>query len=191
MTPNGDIVFDHDVRKMIYTHILTYPGVSYITIKDIFDLPDGTLRYHLEYLEKADRILTDKENGNRCYYPLRDERINLKKIKNRLSTYNLSLNQQKILNTIKREPGITQKRLIKKTGLNRFTISYNIRKFIEMGLVKKSNSEKFVRYEYMTDELLKHEVLLRLTIKLLNKEIDEKTFFKLKDKLGIDQPEGS
>ena len=73
MTPNGDIVFDHEFRKMIYTHILTYPGVSYITIKNIFNLPDDTLRYHLKYLEKADRILADKENGKRCYYPLNNE----------------------------------------------------------------------------------------------------------------------
>ena len=56
-----------------------------------------------------------------------------------------------------------------------------------MGMIKKSNNEKYVCYEYMTDKLLKHEVLLRLTVKLLNKEIDEKEFLKLKDKLGIEE----
>ena len=54
-----------------------------------------------------------------------------------------------------------------------------------MGLIKKSNNGKNVFYEYMTDKLLRHEVLLRLAIKLLNKEIDEKSFNKLKKKLEL------
>ena len=186
MSPNGDIVFDHESRKMIYSHILTYPGVSYITLKNIFNLPDGTLRYHLEYLAKADRILEDVENGKRCYYPLKDEIEVSKLFENRPRSFKFSPFQQKILSIIKRNPGITQKTLIKKTGLSRFTISYNIRKFIDMGIIKKSNNEKYVCYEYMTDELLKYEVLLRLTVKLLNKEIDEKMFFRLKEKLGVE-----
>jgi len=181
--PNGDFVFDHDTRKMIYTHILTYPGVSYKILRNIFNLNDGTLRYHLEYLEKAERILPDLENGNRCYYPMQNEIGGVKLSDNNQKLYNYTEIQQKILTSIKNSPGITQKDLIGKTGLSRFTISYNMRKFIDMGVVKKSNNEKFVCYEYMTDELLRHEVMLRLTIRLLNKEIDEKEFFKLKKKL--------
>jgi DNA-binding transcriptional regulator GbsR (MarR family) len=84
-----------------------------------------------------------------------------------------------------------QKELIKKTGLSRFTISYNMRKFVDIGLIKKSNNEKSVYYEYMTDELLRREIFLRLTIEFLNKEIDEKTFNDLKAKLGIDEPDES
>ena len=186
MLHNRELVFDHETRKMIYIHILTYPGVSYNILRNIFNLTDSTLRYHLEYLEKADRILTGNENGKRCYYPLQNEIVVTKLFENNPRSYKFTLIQQKILNTIKRNPEITQKRLIKKTGLSRFTISYNIRKFIDMGLVKKSNNEKFVCYEYMTDKLLRHEVLLRLTIKLLNKEIDEKAFFELKNKLGVE-----
>lgn len=184
--PNGDIVFDHDTRKMIYTHILTYPGVSYNVLKNIFNLTDGTLRYHLEYLEKAERILPDMENGNRCYYPLQSEIGGVKLSDKNQKLYNYTKNQQKILNTIKTAPGITQKDLIGKTGLSRFTISYNIKKFIDMGVVKKSNSQKFVCYEYMTDEQLKHEVLMRLAMKLLNRELDEEAFLKLKNKLRIE-----
>ena len=185
MAANGDIVFDHQTRKMIYHHILTYPGVSFNILKDIFDITKGTLRYHLEYLEKADRILSNLENGNRCYYPLRKEIVASKLFENNPRSYKFTTTQQKILAIIQRAPGITQKNLIKSTGFSRFTISYNIRKFVDMGLIKKSNNEKHVCYEYMTDDLLKHEVLLRLTIKLLNKEIDEQTFFRLKDKLGM------
>ncbi len=82
MVPNGDMVFDHKTRKMIYSHILNYPGVSYITLKNIFHLTASTLRYHLEYLAKADRILIDLEDGKRCYYPLKDELVDSKLYEN-------------------------------------------------------------------------------------------------------------
>lgn len=187
MIPHRVVVFDHETRKMIYNHILTYPGVSYNILKNIFNLTDGTLRYHLEYMEKAERILSNVENGKRCYYPLRNEIVVSKSFKNKPQSFKFTQIQLRILNTIKRHPGISQKELIKRTGLSRFTISYNMRKFVDLGLIKKSNNEKSVYYEYMTDELLRHEVLLRLTMKLLKKEIDEKTFFKLKKKLELNK----
>jgi predicted transcriptional regulator len=183
MLPNGATVFDHETRKMIYNHILAYPGVSYNVLKNIFVLTHGTLRYHLEYLEKAERILLNKESGKRCYYPLKKEIEVSELLEKKSHSQKFTNIQLKIMNTIKRYPGISQKELIKKTNLSRFTISYNMRKFIDLGLIKKSNNEKSVYYEYMTDDLLRHEVLLRLTIKLLNKEIDEKTFKELKNKL--------
>lgn len=191
LVPNGDVVFDHKTRKMIYSHILNYPGVSYITLKNIFHLSASTLRYHLEYLAKADRILMDLEDGKRCYYPLKDELLDSKLYENGSRSFKFSSIQKRIITMIRRHPGITQKKLIKKTGLSRFTVSYNMKKFVDMGMVKKSNSSKFVRYEYMTDDQLRHEVLLRLTIKLLNKEITEKEFLKLKDKLVVNENEGS
>ena len=185
MPLHKDGVLDHDTRKMIYHHILTYPGVQYNILKDIFDLKDGTLRYHLEYLEKAERILSDIENGKRCYYPLQNEIVVSNRFGKKPYKNNFTSTQLKILTTIKRNPGISQKELIKKTALSRFTVSYNLRKFIGMGFVKRSNNENSVYYEYMTDELLRREVLVRLTLKLLNKEIDEKTFNEIKNKLIV------
>lgn len=168
---------------MIYNHILTYPGVSYLVLKNIYNLSAGTLRYHLEYLVKAERILVDIENGKRCYYPLKNDVLISEAFENKLAVYNLTETQKRILNTIKDSPGLNQHELIKRTGLSRFTINYNINKFVEQGFVKKYNNGKEVNYEYMTDELLRHEILLRLAMKLLNKEIDEKTFNELKTKL--------
>ncbi len=181
--PEGDIVFDHDTRKMVYSHILTYPGVSYITLKNIYNLSAGTLRYHLEYLTKAERIHVNIENGKRCYYPIKNEVVVSKQFKNNLASHHLTQTQQMMLNIIKKQPGITQKELIRKSKLSRIRVSYNINKIIDLGYVKKSNNGKHVMYEYITDELLRNEMLLRLTLRLLNKEIDEKRFLELKAKL--------
>lgn len=183
MKPRGDSVFDHETRKMIYNHILNYPGVSFNVLRNIFNLSDGTLRYHLKYLEKGERILSDIENGKKCFYPLQNEIVISEIFENKPRLYNFTKTQLRILNAIKHYPGISQKELINKTNLSRFTISYNMRKFIDMGLIKKTNNEKNVYYEYMTDDVLRHEVLLRLTMKLLKNEISEKEFFEMKKKL--------
>jgi predicted transcriptional regulator len=176
-------VLDHQARKRIYNHILTHPGISYTTLKNILDLPDGTLRYHIEYLEKAQRILPDIENGKRCYYPFQNEFVDTQILDDRPQFHRFTEIQQNILSAIKRQPGITQKELQRRTNLGRFTIRYNIKKFIDMGYIRSTNSEKYVRYEYMTDELLRHEVLIRLTMKLINNEISEAEYLKLKGKL--------
>ncbi|MCK5561940.1 MAG: winged helix-turn-helix transcriptional regulator [Thermoplasmata archaeon] len=178
-----DVVFDHETRKLIYNHIITFPGVAFPTLKNTYKISDGTLRYHLKYLEKAEQILSDIENGRRCYYPLRNEFMVAERFKNKPRIYNFTDIQLRIIKAIKNWPGISQGELIKKTNLSRFTVAYNIRKFMDMGLIKKSNNGKNVHYEYMTDEVLRYEVLLRLTLKLLKKEISEKEFFELNKKL--------
>lgn len=184
MSPKAEIVFDHDTRKMIYNYIVSYPGVAFTTLKNVYNLSDGTLRYHLEYLEKADQILSGIQNGRRCYYPLRNELSVSKPVENNHRTFTLTNKQMRIINTIKNYPGISQNELIKKTSLSRFTVSYNINKFIDMGLIKRSHNGKNVFYEYMTDDLLRHEVQLRLTMKLLKKEISEEDFLRLSRKLN-------
>ena len=184
MKSSKDVVFDHETRKMIYNHIITSPGVAFTTLKSLYNLSDGTLRYHLEYLEKADQILTDIENGMRCYYPVRNELVVSEQFSNKPRRYNFTNIQLRIIRTIKSYPGISQVELIRRTQLSRFTISYNIRKFIDMGLIQKTNNGKNVFYNYMTDEALRKEVQLRLTMKLLNREISESEFFELNKKLN-------
>ena len=69
---HGDVALDNKLRKIIYNHILAYPGESYNRLKNIFELTDGALRYHLGYLEKNRKISSDLAKGTRCYYPHHD-----------------------------------------------------------------------------------------------------------------------
>lgn len=165
---------------MLYSHIVEYPGVLFSTLKKIYDLNDSTLRYHLNYLERAQRISHNIENGKLHYYPYtysRDAQI---------KTQELTTHQEHILDAIKQSPGINQTELMTKTSLERHILTYNISKLIEFGLVRKDNHEKNVCYEFIPDELLQYEMLKVLTIKLVNNEIDEQTFLRLKNKLNRD-----
>ena len=185
MIPKKEVVEEHETRRMIFNHIQSYPGVSYQLLKSIYGLSDGTLRYHLKYLEKGDKVQSKLENGKRHFYPNGYANMITQMSEELLEKHKLTQIQIQILNTIKRYPEINQKDLIRKTGLKRFVITYNLKRMIDMGFVRKYNHRRNVCYEYITDKLLRFEMLKILSIKLLNKEIDEQTFLNLKSKLGL------
>jgi len=181
---NGNrIEHEHEIRKKLFAHIVEYPGVTFSTLKKFYDLNESTLRYHLKYLERSERITHRLEVGQLHYYPsnnitgLTNTSVRNQEIKN------LTTHQQKILNVIKQNPCITQTELMAKVHLKRHVLTYNLPKLIDMGMVRKFNHVRNVCYEYITEELLHNEILKVLTIKLLNNEIDEQTFLKLKNRL--------
>ena len=50
---NDELVLQHDTRRMIYNYIVEHPGVAFNELKKVFELTDGTLRYHVEYLKRS------------------------------------------------------------------------------------------------------------------------------------------
>ena len=173
---------EHKTRKLIYNHILSFPGISFSRIKKILDMPGSTLRYHLNYLENKNEIKSSLIGKNKCYYPLQNTRnIYKPKFNNKLKKINTT--QEKILNIIKQNPGITQKELIIKTRLSRLIIKYNIKKLIYFGIVRKNQIGRNVCYNYIQEDEIRNEVIKGLVNMLLNNEIDEQTFLNLKRKL--------
>ena len=180
----SDDILEHQTRKKIYNHILAYPGVSFNIIKNIFDLTEGTLRYHLKYLESKNEISSSKTGKNRCYYPVH-RTILESKPKGDLGQYKLNETHEQIINVIKRQPGITQKELTFKTRLKKISASYNINKLVNLGLIQKEKNGKVVHYYFITTEDLHKKILDKLIRKLLAKEIDEHTFLIIKKRLEL------
>ena len=57
----------NEAREGIASYISLHPGTSFGNIKTIFKLADGTLRYHLRYLERRGQIRM--ESDRRVYFP--------------------------------------------------------------------------------------------------------------------------
>ncbi len=175
-------VIKNKSRKLIYDYITSHPGASFGSIRKFFNMKNSTLEYHLHYLEKGQKITSRREGRHRCYY------CKHKGIPN-TAIYNNELNsltdlQRKILNQIKNEPGITNKELIEKTKLNRKKLSYNIKRLGKLNLIwMVKNNGGIIGYEYISKEKLRNEIYKRLIAKLLSKELDEETYFKIKKKL--------
>lgn len=175
----------HDTRKMIINHILTYPGVSFATIKRLFNLPDGTLRYHLNYLESKKEIKSYVIGRNKCYYPIKKSIFDSRS-ETEIRVQKLNDAQDRLLETIRRYPGITQKELIYTTGFKRLTVGQNIKKLIDFGVIRKEPNGRNMCYFYISDAELNDRIRKRLITKFLNNEIDEQTFLALKRKLDKD-----
>jgi predicted transcriptional regulator len=174
---------DHKTRGMIYNLIIAQPGITYKFIKKTFNLADGTLRYHLNFLERNDKIRSKLENRNKCYYPIEQVGFKTRPEPSEVRTYRLSDKQELIISTIRRNPGITQKDLILKTKLLKITLAYNLTKLLDLGIIRKQRGGRNIHYYIITDQELKEEIILRLATKLLKNEIDEQTFLKVKRKL--------
>ncbi len=179
----GENILQNKTRKMIYNLIITYPGVSYNILKNIFELTDGVLRYHLNYLKKAGMINFGFEKRLRCYYPDYNTVNGPRKSMNSLEMQKLTPKQELLLGIIKQYPGINQKELIKRSRLNQIQVSKNLKKLSNLNLIKRTQKSRTICYNYVPDEELKFEIMKRLLIKLLKDEIDDQTFLKLKRKL--------
>lgn len=183
--PTGDSesVFKNKTRKMIFRLIVNYPGVSFNKISDIFEITDSNLRYHLNYLEKNDKISSVVESGNRCYYPNPSSVKLLYNGQENLESYKLTTEQEHLLKIIKDYPKINQKDLIKRSRMKHATAIRNLNSLKNLSLIKNRKMNKNVNYEYVPDVEMKFIMIKGLIIKFLKKEIDEQTFLRLKRKL--------
>ncbi|UCH89283.1 MAG: winged helix-turn-helix transcriptional regulator [Thermoplasmata archaeon] len=179
---------DHKTRRLICKYISSHPGVSLIHIRNIFDLNYSTLKYHLKYLERTRKITSKKVGRNRCFYI--DNGFKTDEIPIQSAVINsLNANQQRILTLIQSNPGITKREINQHIRLNRKTLNYSLNKLIEKKLIWKVKGKETAGapaetgYEYITPEKLHYEILNQLLIKLLENEIDEKTFHIIKKKM--------
>jgi DNA-binding protein Fis len=136
-------------------------------------------------LVKNEKISLGLEDGKRFYYPHLDKHVMLsnQEENNSIGRYELSKVQQEIISTVRDYPRINQKELIKRTGINRITLSKNLNKLMDLCILRKIPNGNKVNYEFIGNEELRYEILRRLLIKLVRKEIDEETFLELSRKL--------
>lgn len=183
MKTKVDVVLENKIRKMVFNLIVEYPGVSFNKLKNIFEISDSNLRYHLNYLEKNDKISSALEHGIKCYYPHPASVTISKKTQGVLESHKLNPYQKRLLTTIMRYPGINQKELIKKTGIDRSKARRNLFTLKNLTLIKNSKRHNTTCYEYIPDVEMKYTIMRDLVMKFLNNEIDEQMFINLKKRL--------
>jgi predicted transcriptional regulator len=179
----NEIALENQIRKMIYKHITEYPGVSFSTLKKFYELNDSTLRYHLKYLERAEKITSQIKDGILHFYLFNRNLTGPNTVNTNSMAPQLSPEQNNILNVIKQYPGINQSELISQTSLKRHVIGYNISQLLDLGMVRKVNNGRNVCYEHISNDLLEYEMLKILAVKFLRNEIDEQTYLRLRSQL--------
>jgi len=172
---------DHRSRKMIFNYISTHPGEPFQRIKKVLDINSSTLRYHLRYLEKAGKIEVEMRKGKNCFFPCGHEEFSKGS-----DTSDLTLYQQRVLEAIKRKPGISKKGLTNYINLDKREVSKCIDELRDRKLIWKVLCGRKTGYEYITKEKLKEEMLRLLIDRFLNREINKEKFLALKSELEKD-----
>ena len=174
-------VLDHRTRRMVYNYISSHPGVSFQRIRKVLDLNSSTLRYHLQYLEKAGKIVLEMEGGKKFYYPR-----GLGSDSQGTESSELSKKERRVLESIKKNPGISKRGLSNYTNLNGSTVSKCIRTLRDKKLIWKVREGRSTGYEHISKEKLKQEMLKLLIDRFLNNEISKERFLALKEELEKD-----
>ncbi len=170
---------DHQTRKLVYNYVNNHPGSSFSTILEVFHLTEGTLRYHLQYLERHSIVRSEPSGNHRCYY-LTESNGRSHRPFPQPDPNTLTDLQQRIVTIIRQKPGIGISELETLTSTNRRVLQYNIKVLRDSMLVLRVGNGRSTRYKFATEELLQNELVKYLTMKFLKGELDEETFMALK-----------
>ena len=109
-------VLNHEVRELVYDYVQSHPGEHFRAILTKLGLTNGTLIHHLQTLERQNFIKSERDGPFKRFYPtgrnLTEDVLEINGI------------QMKILDTVKDNPGITQKDLSRLLDTSPPTINY-------------------------------------------------------------------
>ncbi len=119
-------LLDHERREKIFNYIKENPGEHFRGIQKTLGLEVGVIAYHLNTLERGEYIKSRQDGQYRRFYPM-DAKIDVKLI--------LSALQQRIMNRIKSDPGISQRNIASKVGVARKVVSYHVKILKDAGFI--------------------------------------------------------
>jgi len=130
-------------QTKILKFIIANPGSHLRKIKNNLGCSMGTIQYHLNMLEKEGKIKSVKTKFYRNYYHIEEFDENI------LSVFNLDSPRSIIMYLIQHEPA-THQGIAKGIGLSSSTVSWHMKRLIELQVVQTEYSGKYTVY-HLTD----------------------------------------
>jgi len=191
-----------ETRKEIYDYILNNPGLHLHEIQRRTNIPLGSLRYHLNYLEKLELINVKSDKKYKRHYVKHSVGVNDKKILNLIRQettlriiimllmpgpfhiYNGEDHFQKSLKKFEAfEKSYSIKDIIELTKnwkksdqfhiqKHRTTVEFHLQKLIEIDLIEKTKEGKEIKYR-LKDEDMVWAFLIKYKDALSKKSIDD------------------
>lgn len=141
----NDVENSNTIRVLQF--IQQNPGSHLRQIKKELKISMGTVQYHLQMLEKEGKIVSEKQNLFRHYFPVglfqQNEKNILKILKQETA--------REIIMFIVERTNPTQTDLVKRLEISAASVSLNLAKLIELGLINEIRDGKFKRYALLED----------------------------------------
>lgn len=134
---------NEDNSKKILTHIKENPGIHLRQIKNDLDISLGTVRHHLNSLEKNGIIISEKNNFYKHYFSVgtfpENERNMLKVLHNETS--------REILLYLLEKKTVHQNELVENIGITAASINWHAKRLNNLGIITVSKKGKHVIYQ--------------------------------------------
>jgi len=179
---SSEDVLGHRTRKVVYNYISNHPGAAFGTIKGMFDLAEGTLRYHLQYLERHKIIYSQSMGNYRCYYPTDKAGSSIITVPD-IDPNTLTELQKQIVTIIRQKPGTTVSELESYTRADKRVLRYNLKVLKDQMIIWKVGNGRSTCYEIATKTRLQNELIKFVTMKFLKGEITEEAYLTLKGEI--------
>jgi predicted transcriptional regulator len=121
------------------------PGCHLRRIKNEIGLSIGTTQYHLNSLEKAGKIISEKHSFHRFYFPVglfEAEQKNILKILNQDTL-------REILLFIIERKNPTHTEISDHIKITAASVNWHIKRLLELGIINQTRKGKFKRYEFV------------------------------------------
>ncbi len=118
-------------RRRLHAFVEAHSGVSYSELRRAFGVANGVLSYHLRILEELGWIRSIRSGSRRRYF---SGMHGLPPVSTLLPTV-----QGSLLETLQRTPGLSQAELARRLRLARQAVSYNMRRLVRLGFVRRTS----------------------------------------------------
>lgn len=139
---------DLDTRKRIYDYITVSPGTHFRELERRLSLPTGVIAYHLKYLEDAEMIIGKIEGRYKRYYVVGKMGSKDKKL---MSVLRQEIPRRILMHLIM-NPGSTHKALKELFTISPSTLSFHIKKLVDVGAVSKVKEGREHKYFVENEE---------------------------------------
>jgi predicted transcriptional regulator len=139
---------ERNVRNRILQFIRENPGCHLRKIKDELDLAMGTVQYHLDRLEKAGKITSQKQSLHKYFFLVGAFEENEKRILEALSDETA---REVLMFIIEQKEYPSQSEISKHIGISSPSISWQIKRLEDYRIIDAIKEGKFKRYKLHGD----------------------------------------
>lgn len=135
--------FELETRRRIYEQIKKSPGIHFRELERRLQMVVGNLQYHLQYLEKKNliRVLND---GDYVRYFVKDR--SLSEDERKIMSFLRRSGCRHILLQLLNNPDMNNKELSQAVGLSPSTISWNLNKLLEAGIIEREKTGRISKF---------------------------------------------